>query len=188
MTVGDIFSVMYWGKHRKFKIIKLSGDFGDLDLNGKDCKENRLEISKINYELEKLQLIEQQEENNSIASVVSNKRAKDAIIPASSSDKFLYYISQMDTVIVFEQAGKSDKTLPTNEGDRDSKVTYNSIGGFSAQMEAIRETIELPLKHPRLFRECGLYLCIFNTEYISYTEYEINCSFLCRILRMALRV
>lgn len=36
-----------------------------------------------------------------------------------------------------------------------SKVTYSMIGGLSSQLGVIRETIELPLKHPELFSNYG---------------------------------
>uniref|UniRef100_A0A8C7MPY3 AFG2 AAA ATPase homolog A n=1 Tax=Oncorhynchus kisutch TaxID=8019 RepID=A0A8C7MPY3_ONCKI len=37
-----------------------------------------------------------------------------------------------------------------------SKVTYSMIGGLSSQLNVIRETIELPLKHPELFSNYGI--------------------------------
>lgn len=39
--------------------------------------------------------------------------------------------------------------------DEGSKVTYSMIGGLSGQLKVIRETIELPLKHPELFKNYG---------------------------------
>lgn len=36
------------------------------------------------------------------------------------------------------------------------KVTYSQIGGLSSQLDVIRDTIELPLKHPELFRTYGI--------------------------------
>lgn len=36
-----------------------------------------------------------------------------------------------------------------------SKVKYSMIGGLSSQLDVIRETIELPLKHPELFSNYG---------------------------------
>lgn len=36
-----------------------------------------------------------------------------------------------------------------------SKVMYSMIGGLSSQLDVIRETIELPLKHPELFSNYG---------------------------------
>lgn len=36
-----------------------------------------------------------------------------------------------------------------------SKVTYSMIGGLTSQLSVIKETIELPLKHPDLFSSYG---------------------------------
>ncbi|MGC8601932.1 MAG: proteasome-activating nucleotidase [Thermoprotei archaeon] len=36
------------------------------------------------------------------------------------------------------------------------KVTYADIGGLEVQMQLLRETVELPLKKPELFREIGI--------------------------------
>lgn len=36
------------------------------------------------------------------------------------------------------------------------RVTYSMIGGLSNQLDTIRETIELPLKHPELFKSYGM--------------------------------
>lgn len=35
-------------------------------------------------------------------------------------------------------------------------VTYSDIGGLEKQIQEIREVVELPLKHPELFRELGI--------------------------------
>ncbi|XP_073778511.1 ATPase family gene 2 protein homolog A isoform X1 [Danio rerio] len=43
-----------------------------------------------------------------------------------------------------------------DEQDQGSKVTYSMIGGLRGQLEVIRETIELPLKHPELFKSYGI--------------------------------
>ncbi|XP_019747757.1 spermatogenesis-associated protein 5 isoform X2 [Hippocampus comes] len=37
-----------------------------------------------------------------------------------------------------------------------AKVTYSMIGGLSSQLDVIKETIELPLKHPQLFSNYGI--------------------------------
>ncbi|RLF80687.1 proteasome-activating nucleotidase [Thermococci archaeon] len=36
------------------------------------------------------------------------------------------------------------------------KVTYNDVGGLKKQLMELREAIELPLKHPRLFEKVGI--------------------------------
>ena len=35
-------------------------------------------------------------------------------------------------------------------------VTYNDIGGLDAQMTEVRETVEMPLKHPEMFEKVGI--------------------------------
>ena len=35
-------------------------------------------------------------------------------------------------------------------------VTYDDVGGCRRQMEQIREMIELPLRHPQLFKTLGV--------------------------------
>lgn len=42
-----------------------------------------------------------------------------------------------------------------DKGRERSKVTYSMIGGLSDQLQVIRETIELPLKHPEIFKNYG---------------------------------
>ena len=44
-------------------------------------------------------------------------------------------------------------TLKENEGavKKDSRVSYEDIGGLSKQIQRIREMIELPLKYPEVF-------------------------------------
>jgi transitional endoplasmic reticulum ATPase len=36
------------------------------------------------------------------------------------------------------------------------KVTYKDIGGMSAELQQVREVVELPLKHPQLFERLGI--------------------------------
>uniref|UniRef100_A0AAY4C0S9 AAA+ ATPase domain-containing protein n=1 Tax=Denticeps clupeoides TaxID=299321 RepID=A0AAY4C0S9_9TELE len=36
------------------------------------------------------------------------------------------------------------------------RVTYSMIGGLSSQLDTIKETIELPLRHPELFKNYGI--------------------------------
>ncbi|KAK1798045.1 hypothetical protein P4O66_000543 [Electrophorus voltai] len=43
-----------------------------------------------------------------------------------------------------------------DEGQQRPKVTYAMIGGLSAQLQDIRETIELPLQYPEVFRKYGI--------------------------------
>uniref|UniRef100_A0A665VUP3 Spermatogenesis associated 5 n=1 Tax=Echeneis naucrates TaxID=173247 RepID=A0A665VUP3_ECHNA len=68
-----------------------------------------------------------------------------------STDTF-YCLSCSTKVSFRERARQQD---PDAEAKR-SKVTYSMIGGLSKQLDVIRETIELPLKHPELFSNYGI--------------------------------
>lgn len=69
---------------------------------------------------------------------------------ALSTDTF--YCLSCSTKVSFRcRTGQQD---PDAEAAR-SKVTYSMIGGLNSQLDVIRETIELPLKHPELFSSYG---------------------------------
>ncbi|XP_046721759.1 LOW QUALITY PROTEIN: ATPase family protein 2 homolog [Silurus meridionalis] len=55
-----------------------------------------------------------------------------------------------------ESASHSYTQDSKDEGQERSKVTYSMIGGLEAQLQVIRETIELPLKHPDIFKKYGI--------------------------------
>uniref|UniRef100_A0A3B3X9S1 AAA+ ATPase domain-containing protein n=1 Tax=Poecilia mexicana TaxID=48701 RepID=A0A3B3X9S1_9TELE len=69
----------------------------------------------------------------------------------SSSDTF-YSVTSFTKVQFSSKRGQKD----LNEEASKSKVTYSMIGGLSSQLDAIRETIELPLKRPELFSSYGI--------------------------------
>ncbi|XP_073676354.1 ATPase family gene 2 protein homolog A [Garra rufa] len=69
----------------------------------------------------------------------------------SSTDTF-YAVCSSTTLSVCDPAERDEG----EEGGEGSKVTYSMIGGLSGQLQVIRETIELPLKHPELFRNYGI--------------------------------
>ncbi|NWI10698.1 SPAT5 protein, partial [Crypturellus soui] len=68
----------------------------------------------------------------------------------SSTDVF-YFISSRTRINFIE-------TRPSEAEDSDceSRVTYDMIGGLSGQLRTIRETIELPMKQPELFKSYGI--------------------------------
>ncbi|XP_048858587.1 ATPase family protein 2 homolog isoform X2 [Brienomyrus brachyistius] len=67
-----------------------------------------------------------------------------------SRDTF-YFISTLTKIRFTKQPRQSEED--TSEVP---KVTYSMIGGLSSQLAIIRETIELPLKHPELFKSYGI--------------------------------
>ncbi|CAB1325550.1 unnamed protein product [Coregonus sp. 'balchen'] len=74
---------------------------------------------------------------------------------ALSTDTF--YCLSFSTKVKFRDRHKEaqEKQMEDKAAQR-SKVTYSMIGGLSSQLNVIRETIELPLKHPELFSNYGI--------------------------------
>ncbi|EMP38581.1 Spermatogenesis-associated protein 5 [Chelonia mydas] len=62
-----------------------------------------------------------------------------------------YFISSRTRVNFIE-----NRTIATEEHDCKPNLTYDMIGGLSSQLQTIRETIELPLKQPELFKCYGI--------------------------------
>ncbi|XP_068136197.1 ATPase family gene 2 protein homolog A isoform X2 [Hyperolius riggenbachi] len=67
-----------------------------------------------------------------------------------STDTF-YYISPQTKVRC-----SSPKVTSPMEDDVKNKVSYDMIGGLQTQLKEIRETLELPLKQPELFKAYGI--------------------------------
>ncbi|XP_070692681.1 ATPase family gene 2 protein homolog A [Pempheris klunzingeri] len=70
---------------------------------------------------------------------------------AVSTDTF-YCLSCSTKVSFRDRTAHEDADVEAKR----SKVTYSMIGGLSSQLDTIRETIELPLKHPELFSSYGI--------------------------------
>lgn len=70
---------------------------------------------------------------------------------ALSTDTF-YCLSSSTKVSFRDRAGQENSDAELKR----SKVSYNMIGGLSSHLDVIRETIELPLKHPELFSNYGI--------------------------------
>ncbi|XP_062477640.1 ATPase family gene 2 protein homolog A isoform X4 [Pezoporus occidentalis] len=68
----------------------------------------------------------------------------------SSADTF-YFISSRTRISFIETRSNA-----TDDGDCESQVTYDMIGGLSSQLRTIRETVELPLKQAELFKSYGI--------------------------------
>lgn len=64
-----------------------------------------------------------------------------------------FYSISLFTRVRFTTGGKSREM---EEQEKSCKVTYDMIGGLTSQLEAIRETIEMPLKQPELFKSFGI--------------------------------
>ena len=56
-----------------------------------------------------------------------------------------------DTDIVIKDEAVAEEEVSQSEG-----ITYEDVGGIGQQLQKVREMIELPLKHPELFRRLGI--------------------------------
>lgn len=77
-------------------------------------------------------------------------------------DSTEYCIVGPDTEIVFD----AKDSLSREEDDRIGEIGYDDIGGCNRQLAQIRELVELPLRHPQIFRSVGKLLvlatwCVF---------------------------
>lgn len=87
--------------------------------------------------------------NQSTLSSCSHEDRKKQMPSAGRSGNDTFYSVCRSTRISFTHAHSQ------SEDQERSKVTYSMIGGLSAQLQVIRETIELPLKHPEIFKNYG---------------------------------
>ena len=66
-------------------------------------------------------------------------------------------VAPATTVVVTENTNVKITTEPVSEGELAiPRVTYEDIGGLGEVITRIREMIELPMKHPELFRHLGI--------------------------------
>jgi len=82
---------------------------------------------------------------------ISTKSERFFIIQVVGVDPGEYCIVAPDTVIHCE-----GEPIKREEEDRLDDVGYDDIGGCRKQMAQIREMIELPLRHPQLFKTLGV--------------------------------
>jgi hypothetical protein len=73
-------------------------------------------------------------------------------------------------------------TLSREEDERLSEVGYDDIGGCNRQLALIRELVELPLRHPQIFRSVGKFQLHAN-EIIPRPSFP-NATFISNGLRM----
>lgn len=63
-----------------------------------------------------------------------------------------------DAVIMQEKSNIIMSQRPTKDVQQDvfSKIRYEDIGGLSDEIQKVREMIELPMKHPEIFKRLGI--------------------------------
>ena len=65
-------------------------------------------------------------------------------------------LNQNNLTVVNVFPAKKDKNVAAMEIDEKPEVTYEDIGGLDPQITEIKETVELPIKNPDLFKEIGI--------------------------------
>lgn len=65
-------------------------------------------------------------------------------------------LNQTNLTVVNVFPKKKDKNITAMEIEERPNVTYDDIGGLKYQIVELRETVELPIKHPEIFEEIGI--------------------------------
>src|SRR5205085_4729563 len=71
----------------------------------------------------------------------------------------LVVVSTTPKGIVHIDAKTSVELLPeytAKDGERRAAITYDDLGGLRDTIDALREMVELPLRHPELFQRLGV--------------------------------
>lgn len=93
---------------------------------------------------------------NDVFLVRGSMRAIEFKVIASEDDageEMEYFVIGPDTTIYWEGDALGREDDPTR---LDDEVGYDDIGGCEKQLSQIRELVELPLRHPQIFRSVGI--------------------------------
>ena len=71
------------------------------------------------------------------------------LIVASATPKGIVHIDEKTTVELLPEFTATDE-------QRRADVTYDDLGGMRDTIDALREMVELPLRHPELFQRLGV--------------------------------
>lgn len=65
-------------------------------------------------------------------------------------------LNQKNLGVVSVFPAKKDKNVAAMEIDEKPETTYADIGGLDSQITEVKETVELPIKNPEIFKEIGI--------------------------------
>lgn len=65
-------------------------------------------------------------------------------------------LNQNNLTVVNVFPAKKDKNVAAMEIDEKPDTTYSDIGGLDMQITEVKETVELPIKNPEIFKEIGI--------------------------------
>ncbi len=61
-----------------------------------------------------------------------------------------------DTSVIVTPTPTAEEAIDTGDGPEWGSSTYEDIGGLDEELDQVRETVELPLSNPELFRRLGI--------------------------------
>ncbi len=82
---------------------------------------------------------------------ISNSISREKLLPGTR-----VALNNRGSMIVEVLPRSEDPYVRAMEVIERPKVSFNDIGGLNKQIQEIREVVELPLKHPELFKELGI--------------------------------
>ncbi len=87
--------------------------------------------------------------------VMAGDKVRAKLFGSRSVDCWVVETNPVGAVLITSKT-KIELSHPKNEEKGSSKVLYEDIGGLGPQVQRIREMIELPLRHPEIFKRLGI--------------------------------
>jgi len=87
--------------------------------------------------------------------VMVGDKVRAKLFGSRSVDCWVVETNPIGAVLITSKT-KIELSHPKNEEKGSAKVLYEDIGGLGPQVQRIREMIELPLRHPEIFKRLGI--------------------------------
>jgi transitional endoplasmic reticulum ATPase len=83
-------------------------------------------------------------------------RRIDLVVISTNPPSGPVIINNSTDIVVSEESSKAVEIAKGGGGDTSASITYEDIGGLGDAVSRVREMIELPLRHPELFKRLGV--------------------------------
>src|SRR3954452_9363971 len=83
-------------------------------------------------------------------------RRIDLVVISTNPPSGPIIINNSTEIVVSEESSKAVEIAKGGGGDTSASITYEDIGGLGDAVSRVREMIELPLRHPELFKRLGV--------------------------------
>src|SRR3954451_21048313 len=83
-------------------------------------------------------------------------RRIDLVVISTNPPSGPVIINNSTDIVVSEESSKDVEIAKGGGGDTSASITYEDIGGLGDAVSRVREMIELPLRHPELFKRLGV--------------------------------